>query len=369
MKIEVNEMKVLLMSPYPPPNGGIASWTKRILELGLNDGWVIEHIDTNMIGGRDSFQKTKISLITEIKRAIIIWKKEFKLLLSNKDIKIVHTCIPCSLNGMYREIFCGLIAKICRRKFVLHCRCTVPNVVNSNYKKFIFKILAFFCDAIVTLNSNSYDFVKLNTKCKVKIIPNFASSNELADKKKNEYNDKISNAIYVGGITTEKGCDKIIEIAKLLPDINFHLVGSLSPEIQAMEKSENIIFYGSKTKDEVQELLKGKDVFLFLSRYWGEGFSNALVEAMSAGIPCVVSDWAANADMIEDKGGIIVNPTDINELYSALVSGMNDKDVRRMMGEFNLNKVKNSYLDEVIIPQYVGTYEELIKRENICGES
>ena len=38
------------------------------------------------------------------------------------DAKIVHTCIPCTLLGMVREIITGSIAKIKGRKFILHCR-------------------------------------------------------------------------------------------------------------------------------------------------------------------------------------------------------------------------------------------------------
>ena len=71
-------MKVLLISHYPPPAGGIASWTKRVLEIGLPNGWDVVHINSNMIGGRDPFKNTKISIKSEIIRSFKIGIKKLR---------------------------------------------------------------------------------------------------------------------------------------------------------------------------------------------------------------------------------------------------------------------------------------------------
>lgn len=354
--------KVLLISHYPPPSGGIATWTKRILEIGLPNEWEIVHINSNMIGGRDPFKNTKVKLLNELKRSFGIWKKEWTALKQDvkREIKVVHTCIPCALFGMIRELFTGMIAKAFGRKFIVHCRCTVPNAVNNNLKKCVFKVLTTFCDGIMVLNKKSYDFVKgmVSPKCNVELIPNFVSDRELIQSER-EYQETITDLVYAGGVTPEKGCDVILEAAKELPQITFHLIGSVGPDIQAMERPENVILYGNKDKSFVQDMLLRCDVFLFLTRYWGEGFSNSLVEAMSTGLPCIVTDWSANADMIGDEGGIILQQATQESLVQA-IQAISSKEDREKMGTQNSRKAAAAYSETAIIPRYTKFYENLM---------
>ncbi len=353
-------MKVLLISHYPPPAGGIASWTKRLLTLGLPDGWEIDHVNSNTINGRDPFQNVKRSMKDEWHRSKSIWNQEKKFLKEDSEIEVVHTCIPCTVFGMIRETVTGMIAKKHKKKFILHCRCTVSNVVNKGYKRFFFKILAHYCDGIIVLNKKSEDFAKKYSKSKVVLIPNFVTEDELIDGSKTEIRDCVRDVIYVGGVTPDKGCDTIINAAKKLPQMNFHLIGIVSAEIEAMDIPENVILHGNHDNAYVKEHLPTGDVFLFLSRYWGEGFSNALVEAMAAGLPCVVTDWSANADMIENKGGKIVPPLDADALAKALTDYEFDADARKSASQFNIQKVKDTYLADVVLKQYTDFYTELI---------
>jgi glycosyltransferase involved in cell wall biosynthesis len=353
-------LKVLLISHYPPPSGGIASWTKRLLKLGLPDGWEIDHVNSNTINGRDPFQNVKRSLKDEWYRSRNIWKQEKVFLKEDEEVEVVHTCIPCTVFGMIRETVTGLIAKKYKKKFILHCRCTVPNVVDSGFKRFFFKILSHYCDGIIVLNKKSEEFAKKYSKAKVILIPNFVTEDELIDGNNTEIRDKVKEVIYVGGVTPEKGCDTIIKAAKSLPRMNFHLIGIVSAEIEAMNIPDNVILHGNHDKDYVKEQLPKGDVFLFLSRYWGEGFSNALVEAMAAGLPCIVTDWAANADMIEESGGKIIPQNDVDALISALEGYENDKEARASASKWNVKKVKDTYISDIVLKQYTDFYSELL---------
>ncbi len=351
---------VLLISHFPPPSGGIASWTKRLLEIGLPNDWNIDHVNSNTINGRDPFKNVKRNFFDEWKRSNNIWKKERAFLKEDKSIEVVHTCIPCTPFGMIREIRTGKIAKKYKKKFILHCRCTVPNVVNSKFKRFLFKKLAKICDGIIVLNEKSYEFTKKNAKCYVETIPNFASKSELIDEKDINKKEEIKNIVYVGGVTKEKGCDTIINAARIKKDITFNLVGIVSNEIKEMDIPNNVILHGNVKKDEIKKYLLKNDVFVFLSRYWGEGFSNALVEAMSAGLPCIVSDWAANKDMIENKGGIVIENNTTEDFIKAIDFLQNNSEFLKNASKWNIEKVKSSYLDDVITKKYVEFYEKII---------
>ena len=79
-----------------------------------------------------------------------------------------------------------------------------------------------------------------------------------------------------------------------------------------------------------------------MSKFPGEGFSNALAEAMAYSLPCIVSDWAANADMIEQHGGVIIKGDSDEEVVEAITS-LQNANVRKKMGYWNREKVMVMY--------------------------
>ena len=156
----------------------------------------------------------------------------------------------------------------------------------------------------------------------------------------------------------EKGCDLIAEVAKRFPNKEFILIGNVDMDVSKFPS--NIVCKGEQPKAIVRRELEKADVFIFLTRYSGEGFSNALTEAMSYALPCIVSDWAANADMIEDKGGIVLKKYDVNNVANA-INALECLDIREKMGTWNQAKVLSKYSDKVITDLYVDNYESLLR--------
>lgn len=352
-------MKVILLAPTPPPAGGIAGWTLRMKRATLRNNWEVEVVDEKVIGNREVFgSKNKINFFIEIKRTLIIWFNLFKS-LRNPNVKVVHACIPGSTPGMLREIICALITKVSKRKFIIHYRSTLPNIKKGRFWLEIFKILTNLSDLVVALNNISVDFITEHSATPVELIPNFIEENEI---KKSEINTskKIKRVLYVGGVIESKGCKEIIEVAKSFPDIEFRLVGKPSDEIKGAKKTSNVVICGEKNKQEVEEELIKADLFMFLTYFPGEGFSNALAEAMANGLPCIVSDWAANKDMIEDKGGVVVPIKSSIAAVDALKKLDTDWELRERQSIWNLNKVRNNYSAKIITDKYVNAYEKVI---------
>lgn len=83
---------------------------------------------------------------------------------------------------------------------------------------------------------------------------------------------------------------------------------------------------------------------------------------MSERLPeCLVSDWAANKDMINDKGGRVVSPKNSKEAIEALNSMLN-ANIRREQSQRNIRKVRTEYAADVVLNQYVECYESCLKR-------
>ena len=110
----------------------------------------------------------------------------------------------------------------------------------------------------------------------------------------------------IGRFTEEKRYETILEVAKILPDVKFELVGSITPDkawyLDKLQKNspKNVVFHINATVDEKLGVLKKSKAILH--GCIGEHFGIASGEPMSAGIILVAHDsGAAQIDQIIDK--------------------------------------------------------------------
>ena len=118
-----------------------------------------------------------------------------------------------------------------------------------------------------------------------------------------------------------KGLDHFIEIAKLLPDIDFIHIGKWSnpkgeKNTQAIEKikedsPQNIQYLGFVQTELLNKIYSESKVYLQLSRH--EAFGVSVVEAMSYGCIPIVSNAYALPEIVGDNGTII-DEIDYDEL-------------------------------------------------------
>ena len=348
-------MNVILLAPTPPPYGGIAVWTERMKKANLKNNWQVKVVDEKVIGNRSTYKFKFSNIFNEVKRHRKIWRN-LKEELKNPKSQIVQACIPAANRSMMREIISAKITKKHNRKFIVHFRCTIPNMIQSKKSVKILKKLLKYTDYVFVLNEQSANYIKQYTN-NYTIIPNFIEETALYQKK--EYSKILKKVLYVGGVLENKGCGLIAETAKKFPNIEFRFVGKVGMDITNFPT--NVILLGEQNKTFVKEELKNADVFMFLSKFTGEGFSNALAEAMASSLPCIVTDWAANKDMIENTGGIVLEDANVNNTAKA-IKKIEDYNTREKMGKWNYDKVKKSYLDKNILDMYVDNYERLIKK-------
>lgn len=351
--------KVVMLAPTPPPVGGMATWTMRVLSGKLKNDWQSVLVEERIIGKREMFgNQTKRNLLAEAKRCLRIWG-DLKKALKDPEALVVHSSIPAATGAIIREYICGHITRNRKRKFIVHFHCTIPNTVRSKLNRFVLKQICKVCDGIIVLNQQSKDYLAAITKMPVWIVPNFVDDEELVESHK--INETIKTALYVGGVIETKGCLEIIKLAKAYPDIEFRMVGRADSRIvDAAQGLTNVTFVDLLDRDGVRKELANADVFLFLSFFASEGFSCALTEAMAAGLPCLVSDWAANKVMIEDKGGRVV-PVKATQAAIDALSEMMPADFRQAQSQFNIHKVRTQYSKEVVLGSYVNCYEAVLE--------
>ncbi len=110
------------------------------------------------------------------------------------------------------------------------------------------------------------------------------------------------------------------KIARDFPDAHLVIIGSgrefsnLHNEASLLGVSPRVHLLGHK--DVAVKYLKAFDIWAMPSL--SEGLGLALLEGMSAGLPCVASDIPAMRPLIDASGGIACKPGDVNELAEAL---------------------------------------------------
>ena len=71
----------------------------------------------------------------------------------------------------------------------------------------------------------------------------------------------------------------------------------------------------------------------------------ALMEAMARGLPCIATAVGANADMLSDGCGIVVEPYDVDAMVDA-VRQLRDPTLRQALSRKAVDKVRTEYTED-----------------------
>ena len=350
-------MRVLLVSPLPPPVGGIATWTNGVLRYCEEKDVSCAVVNTAIIGKRRNNINGKRNLKDEIVRSHSIFSNFVKQVITFRP-DIIHINSSCSKFGLIRDAVCVLVAKLKSKKVVFHCHCNVEDMLGKNrIYRYIFSSVIKKTEKVLVLNEESLKFVKkITSKEKCELVPNFISIKE--DSMTREISKEIHKCTFLGYVHPHKGVKEIFTVAPKFPNMNFVLIGPIAEEVLYWNKPENVLLKGAMIHEHALQSLKESDVFVFPS--YSEGFSIALLEAMSMGLPIIATDVGANKDMVEKNGGIIIAPKNADELEKGLLNIV-DYKTRRKMSLWNINKVNKNYSMNVVCENLVSMYEELLK--------
>lgn len=164
-----------------------------------------------------------------------------------------------------------------------------------------------------------------------------------------------------------KGHANFLSAAELLagqnPDVHFVLVGrgvdGANPVFQRAAKlpclAGRIHLLGER--QDISALTAGMDVAVTPSV--SEGFANAIGEAMSCGVPCVVTDVGDSAKVVADCGRV-VPPGDSVALARAIAGLLQmSVEARRSLGLRARQRVMDEFSISAVTARYAALYEAL----------
>jgi len=146
--------------------------------------------------------------------------------------------------------------------------------------------------------------------------------------------------IYHGRLVSQKNPEALVKIAAEVAQRRKGVVvlvagdGPRREDLERLAAEKNVSglirFLGRR--DDIPDLLQAADIYVLPSLK--EGFSNALVEAMAAGLPAVATDVGGNAEAVEHgRSGWIVPPRDDGLLLNAVAALVDDAAERARMSQ------------------------------------
>ena len=117
--------------------------------------------------------------------------------------------------------------------------------------------------------------------------------------------------------------------------------------------ADQIFFLGLRS--DVADLLSAMDIFVSGSHE--EGFSNAIIEAMSASLPVIATDVGGNREALQSgKFGILVPPGNSHALAEAIESLINEKEKRLAFGNEAREYVQRKFSIKKMVQEHLNIY-------------
>ena len=164
----------------------------------------------------------------------------------------------------------------------------------------------------------------------------------------------------------------VVNVSKRFPTARFLIVGAsyFDPAYKpALEKlavdlnlKDRVIFTGER--NDVSKLLHEVDLSVLPSL--SEGFSNALLEAMAAGLPVVATNVGGNPEIVQDGGtGFLVPARDAAGLSHAMIRILESPQLGQQFGQAGYERVARHFSLESTVRKTEDLYTSLLEERGI----
>lgn len=186
---------------------------------------------------------------------------------------------------------------------------------------------------------------------------------EISCSPRNTFSKKLE-LVTAGRLEKQKNQKLLIKafdiVSKKFPSLELKIYGegSLKNDLQSLIESYNL---SDKVKlcgnvSDLHKRISESTVFILTSEY--EGLSNALIEAMMLGLPCITTDYSgADEIIINGQSGLIVPRNNIETLCQIIERVLLDRELRTKLSK-NALKESQIYKKEIIIKKW----EKVIER-------
>lgn len=298
----------------------------------------------------------------------MIFRNRLKKRLS-KTVKQINPDILIGISHFRADLVCAID---CKAKIIIEShipRLFIENTYYSNillvnyYKKLYdcryFHRIEKKADIIVTLTEGDrQQWIKAK---QIETIPNFSNihTNHIYD-----YSRK--KVITIGRLCKEKGFERLLDIWTSVngkhPDWNLDIYGDgeIKKELEYIINSKNMANVTLRgITNNISKVLSESSICVSTSYY--EGFSLALLEAITQGVPCVAFDCPYGPRTIIEDGicGYLVENGDTNLFAERLCTLMEHEQLRQQFSKASIERSK-IFNTDTIMQQWKNIFDNTI---------
>lgn len=324
-------LQVIMLGAGLNVMGGISSVEKLILEQGV-DEVNLKHIPTLEDG-------SNLKKIFIFQKALI----KFLLTLSLEKVHLVHIHFS-SRGSTFRTAILVVISVIFRKPIVLHAHGSGFDVFYGKLPSWIQQTINYlfsFCSSFITLSDSWKKFYVTNLTLKENKIVVLPNPVKLPIQSKDRKNSNAINFLFLGRIGKRKGAFELIRAFSCIlshdrnqasltiaGDGDIEIARNLVRDLKLTDRVKILDWVNSFERD---ALLTKSDVFVLPSH--NEGLPMALIEAMSFGLSVISTPVGGIPELISHgKNGLLIEPGNVQELSSAMLSLVENKDMRKSLG-------------------------------------
>ena len=287
-----------------------------------------------------------------------------KYLVDEENPDIVHS------QGIRADVFSSILFKnnlSTLRNYPFEDYPPLYGKLKGNIMASVHLLSLFFIKKLVTVSNSTKNknevvpWLKFDTIYNGVDINKFSlSASDKVNKIKQKYSVKSDKKtlIYTGPLIERKNVSALIDSVKGNKDVQLLIVGDgpLMHELKQLSSIGDIIFVGAV--DNVNDFLSIADCYVMLSK--SEGFPNSVMEALSVGLPCILSNIPSHQDVHRIIGDS-VKLCETDESFHDFL----DSELDLFLKSKNKNNIRESAIkkisSDVMAEKYYSIYKEIIK--------
>lgn len=274
-----------------------------------------------------------------VKNLIINYTLGFKLLKNKFDVYVAGE----SPEVVFSTFLVLLASKLFRKPFILwsgfiEAKYIKTSKIKNKVRKFYQKILYHHTDSFIAYGKKAKKYLIKNGVAEEKIFIGTQTTPEKRvkqsiEKAKTKFKNK-KIILYLGYLQKRKGVDWLIKAFKELKDENTVLIiagtGEDEEKLKKMvQDNKNIYFVGYVQGKEKANYYNVSDIFVLPTLH--DPWPQVILEAMSFGLPIITTRADGSAEELIKDNGIVIEPTNKDELKEALNLLLDNKILQEKM--------------------------------------
>ena len=350
--------------------GGLATYYQSLLNSSLP-----QHVDLCFVetsSQKRTGAKSGLFTFSNLLSALNDCGRFAKAVIKHRP-QLTHIATANGLSFVKNSV-CIIIARLSGSRVLLHPHCGFPALYSdqSRWWKWFVRQIIRLTNGVITLSTEWNQLSSIVPGCRVYYLPNAI---DLSDYREIglEHTSKIRNpsrlkVLFLGYIGRQKGSFDLIEAARITASrkmpLIFDLVGEESApgELEQLKKQveqtglEHVVtFHPTVWGTGKYDFFREADIFIYPS--YSEGMPIAVIEAMAAGLPVIVTRVGGMPDLVSDGfNGLLIEAGRADQIVDALEILSSKPELRLAMQLNGFKKAFKNYDIENHVPRLVSIY-------------